>query len=111
MQVRNVDGVATHNAPESCVEAGNRTGEALTGERAGQGFSREIHEPLRGADALGDSGRPHPMRRQREAQRNPARSETLGMHGSTAFGNREVPESPGATSAAGRIEKSKDSRR
>ena len=28
MKVRNVEGVATHNGPESCVGAGNRAGEA-----------------------------------------------------------------------------------
>src|SRR5206468_3733246 len=42
MQARNVEGVATHNGPESCVGAGNCDGEALTGERAGQVSSREM---------------------------------------------------------------------
>lgn len=107
MQVRNVEGVATHNGPESCVGAGNRVGEALTGERAGRVLSREI-EQLRGADAVEEGGRPHPTGRQREARRNPARSETLCTRGSTAFGNRESPWSPAAMSVAGRVGKSKD---
>jgi len=111
MQVRNVEGVATHNGPESCVRAGNGTGEALTGERAGRVSSREIHESHQGADAVEEGGRPHPVRRQREAHRNPARSETPSMRESTACGNREVLWSPAATSVAGRIGKSKDSRR
>ena len=111
MQVRNVEGIASHNGPESCVGAGNRAGEALTGERAGRVLSREKHDPLRGADAVEVGGRPHPTRRQRKARRDPARSETLRMYGSTAFGNREILRLPVATSVAGRIGKSKDSRR
>ena len=53
MQVRNVEGLANRNGPESCVETGDRLGEALTGERAGRVLSREKHELLRGAEALG----------------------------------------------------------
>jgi hypothetical protein len=111
MKVRNIEGVATHNGPESCVGTGNGDGEALTGERAGRVLSREMHDPLRGADAVEEGGRPHATRRQREARRDPARSETLCMHGSTAFGNREISQSPVATSAAGRIGTSTDARR
>ena len=101
MEVRNVEGVATHNGPESCVGARKGDGEALTGERAGRVLSREIHTPLRGADAVERSGRPHPTRRQRKARRDPARSETPSTHGSTSPGNREIPRSPAAASVAG----------
>src|ERR1700687_4789133 len=111
MKVRHVEGGATHNDPESCGRAGNCPGEALTGERAGRVLSRENHEPLRGADAVEEGGRPHSTGRHRKARRDPARSETPRMHGSTALGNREVPRLPAAMSAAGRIGKSKDSRR
>jgi RNA-directed DNA polymerase len=110
MEVRNVEGVANHNGPESCGGGGNRAGEALTGEHAGQVLSREM-EQLRGADAVEKGGRLHPAHRQREVCGNPARSETLCMRGSTATGNRESPWSPVAMSAAGRVGKSKDSRR
>lgn len=110
MQVRNVEGVATHNGPESCGGVGNGAGEALTGERAGRVLNREI-EQLRGADAVEISGRPYLTGRQREARRNPARSETPCTRGSTVTGNRESPWSPVALSAAGRIGKSEDSRR
>jgi RNA-directed DNA polymerase len=110
MQVRNVEGVATHNGPESCGGAGNCAGEALTGERAGRVLSREI-EQLQGADAVELSGRPYPQDRQREVLGNPARSETPSMRGSTATGNREIPWSPAAMSAAGRVGKSKDAHR
>ena len=40
-----------------------------------------------------------------------ARSETSSTCGHLAFGNREIPRLPVATSVAGRIGKSKDSRR
>jgi len=35
-------GIANHLDPESCAEAGNRVGEALTGAHAGQPWSSEI---------------------------------------------------------------------
>ena len=111
MKVQNVEGVAIHDGPESCVGAGNRTGEALTGERTGWVLSREIHEPLRSADALEEGGRQYPMHRHREVRWDSARSETPSMCGSTACGNREIPGSPVAEGAAGRIGKSKDERR
>ena len=44
MQVRNVEGLANRNGPESCVGVGDCAGEALTGERVGRVLSREIHE-------------------------------------------------------------------
>ena len=39
-----VEGVATHDGPESCVRTREGTGEALTGVRAGRVLSREINE-------------------------------------------------------------------
>lgn len=110
MKVRNVEGLASHNGPESCVGDGNVAGEALTGERTGQVLSREIPE-LRGADAVEQGGRPHATRRPREARRDPARSKTLCTYGSTATGNREVLRFSPATSAGERVGKSKDPRR
>jgi RNA-directed DNA polymerase len=46
------EGVATHSGPESCVVVREDGGEALTGARAGRVWSREIVEPLWGADAV-----------------------------------------------------------
>jgi hypothetical protein len=91
MQVSYGEGLATHAGPESCAWAHKGQGEALTGERAGRVLSREIHEPLQGADAVEDGGRPHRARRQRKTQPDPARSETPSTHGSTSHGNREIP--------------------
>jgi hypothetical protein len=105
-----VVGLATHSGPESCGVARKGSAEAWTGGRAGRVLSR-VTTFLRDADAVGESGRQHPVRRYREAQRNPARSETPCTHGSTLRGNREVPCSPGNAVAPGRVGKSKDVRR
>jgi len=105
-----VEELATRNGPESCVVAREGRDEAMTGVRAGRVLSR-VRTTLRGADAVEDRGRPHPTHRYREMLRNPARSETLCMYGNTSRENREVPRPPAATVAAGRIGKSKDTRR
>lgn len=100
------EGVATHTGPESCAAARKDGGEALTGVRAGRVLSREIHDPLckwwvhRGADVLEVDGRPHSVRRHREARRDPARSETPSMHGTILHGNREIPRPSAANPTA-----------
>ena len=104
------EGVATHIGPESCVVAREGRGEALTGVRTGRVFSRERHS-LRGADAVRRSGRPHPEHRYREMPGDPARSETPCMNGNTSRENREIPCPPAADGVAGRVGKSKDTRR
>jgi len=101
------EGVATHTGPESCGAAREGGVEALTGVRAGRVFSRE-RTFLRGADAVGRSGRPHRARRHRKTRPDPARSQTPCTYGNTLRGSREIPCSP---SAAGRVGKSIDVRR
>ena len=100
-------GLATHTGPESCGAARKSSGEALTGVRAGRVLSRE-RTFLRGADAVGESGRLHPAHRYREMRRDPARSQTPCTYGNTSLGSREIPWLP---RAAGRVGKSKDVRR
>ena len=100
------EGLATHTGPESCAAVR----EALTGVRAGRVFSRE-RTLLRDADAVEEGGRPHPARRARQTRWSPARSQTPGMSGYTSRENRESLGSPVADGAAGRIGKSKDTRR
>ncbi len=106
--------LATHTDLESCAVVRKRAGEALTEAHAGRVLSREINapprerRPLRGADAVEVGGRQHLTRRHRETRWDPARSETPRTYGNTAHGNREIPRSPVATQAAGRIGKSKD---
>jgi hypothetical protein len=103
-------GLATHIGPESCGAAREGGDEALTGERAGRVFSR-VRQSLRDADAVGESGRPHRAHRYREVHQSPARSQTPCTYGNTSRGNREIPSSPRAEVALGRIGKSKDVRR
>ena len=110
MQESYGEGLATHTGPESCVAAREGGREALTGVRAGRVFSRE-RQLLRDADAVEEGGRLHPARRHRKTLRSPARSETPRMFGHTSRENRESPWSPVADGAAGRIGKSKDTRR
>ena len=110
MRESHVEGPATHDGPESCAAAREGWGEALTGVRAGRVLSRE-RGTLRGADAVGLGGRQHLWRRYREALRDPARSETPRTYGNTSRENREIPSSPVADGAAGRVGKSKDVRR
>jgi hypothetical protein len=101
---------ATHIGPESCGAARKSSVEALTGERAGRVLSR-VRRSLRDADAVGESGRPHRVHRYREVCQSPARSETPCTYADTSLGNREIPCSPKAAIAVGRIGKSKDVRR
>ena len=103
------EGLATHNGPESCGAAREGGDEAWTGERAGRVFSRE-RILLRDADAVGESGRQHPVCRYRKAHRGPARSETPCTRGSISLENREIPCPPGGAIAPGRGGKSKDTR-
>jgi hypothetical protein len=116
MKESNWKGVANHPGPESWVVTSNGDGQALTGGGAGRPSSREIHAPwpaawdFWGADALRIRGRPHPLRRFREATRDPTRSETPYTYRHTAHGNREIPR-PTARRGAVRIGKSKDKRR
>jgi hypothetical protein len=53
-----IEGVATHDDPETSVGAREGTGEARTGARTGRVLSREITE-VQGADAVPGSGRQH----------------------------------------------------
>src|ERR1700730_10250479 len=103
-------GLATHIGPESCGAAREGGVEALTGERAGRVFSR-VRNSLRDADAVGVCGRLHRVHRYREVYQSPARSETPGTYENASHGNREIPSSPRAAVALGRIAKSKDARR
>src|SRR5712692_7236068 len=111
MKVSPGEGIASHAGPESCVGAREGAREALTGGGTGRVWSREIHDSLRGADAVEVSGRPGRRRRYREALTDPARSETPRMYPSTANGNREIPRPSVAEGATDRIGKSKDTRR
>ena len=97
-----VEGLASYGGPESCVHAREGVGEALTGVRAGRVSSRVIHAPrrelrvVRGAEAVGESRRPHRCCRYGEAASDPARSETPYTRGNILHGNREIPRTSAA---------------
>jgi len=110
MKVSYSEGLANHTGPESCGAAREGGVEALTGEGAGRVFSRE-RKFLRDADVVGESGRQDRERRYSKAHPSPARSQTPSTYRNTSFGNREVPRSPRAEEALGRIGKSEDVRR
>ena len=93
MRKSNIEGVATHGGPESCVDVREDGGEALTGVRAGRAIEPR-NQGHRGADAVNQCGRPHRWRRYREPSADPARSKNLCMYGISMRENREVPRSP-----------------
>mgnify|MGYP001826828985 CR=1 FL=1 len=105
------EGLALHTGRESCTLSRKGSGEALTAVRTGRVLSRENERYLRAADAFGSVGRQYRLRRYRETQAEPARSETPSTYGNISHGSREVPRSPAAEGAAGRIGKSEDARR
>jgi hypothetical protein len=110
MKVSRSEGLANHTGLESCGVAREGGCEALTGEGAGRVFSRE-NLLLRDADAVRRGGRQHRTRRYCEAHTSPAWSQTPRTYRNTSLGNREVPPSPSAEEALGRIGKSEDVRR
>ena len=117
MKVSYSEGVAIHTGPESCTFVRKGEGEALTGERAGQVWSREIEPPSRkrwplpGADAVELSGRRNWKRRYCETLVDLARSKTLRMYASTLSGNREISCLSVREQITDRIGKSKDAPR
>jgi hypothetical protein len=52
VKVLNRKGIANHTGPESCVAHREVRDEALTGEPAGQPWSRESNKLVQGADAV-----------------------------------------------------------
>jgi RNA-directed DNA polymerase len=84
-----VEGVAIHGGPESCVDAREGVGEALTGARAGRAI--EPRNPRFGVPTLSQwwkATRPVALC---ESLVGPARSKNHGMHGTSKRENREIP--------------------
>ena len=88
MQVHHDEGVANRIDPESCADAREGIGEALTGERIGQPLSRESTlipgadvVPLRKATRMGAITR---------APSRPGVVEDTGMCARSLLGNREI---------------------
>lgn len=104
MEELHVEGVATHDNPESY--AGVREGDGEAFDRGTCGLGIEPRNPLlRGADAVMQCGRPHVRHRHREMPCGPARSETPDTYGTYLCENREIWRPLGAMvrrAAAGR---------
>ena len=93
MKEPHIEGVATHDDPESCADAREAGGEALTGARAGWVLSREIRT-VRGADAVIRGGRQHDRARYRESSGGPARSQTPSTCGTSRARTGRSPGRP-----------------
>ena len=101
------EGLANRTGLGSYAGARKRAGGTLIEVRAGRVLSREIPKN-QGADDVSETGRQNRLHRVPMVQKNPARSETLSMHGNILEGNWEIPPS---SAKADRIGKSKDARR
>ncbi len=93
MKESDIEGVAIHGGPESCVGVREGVGEALTGARVGGAI--EPRNPWsRGADAVvkaeGNTGGSV----MRELLLGPARSKNPGMRGNSIRENGEIPSLP-----------------
>src|SRR5882724_3787776 len=107
MKEPHIQGLASHDNPESCLGTRKSAGEALTGAHAGRVLSRE-NRSNQGADTVRLSGRPHTYARQGERMGDPARSKTSDMRGNSMRENREIPRSPAEDGPAGRAGKVDD---
>lgn len=93
MKEPHVEGVATHDVPESCGGVREDVAEALTGARSGRVSSCEINTHP-GADDVQRVGRQHGGHRNREVALGWAQSKTPSTYGTFLRENREIPSSP-----------------
>ena len=96
-----IEGVATHDDPESCADSRKGTGEALTGAYAGRAIEPRKQQ-IPGADAVTVCGRQHDAERKRELRVDLARSKNLSMRRVSRRENREIPRPPEADGVSGR---------
>jgi hypothetical protein len=101
-----IEGVATHDDPESCAGARKGAGEALTGAHVGQAKEPRKHQVL-GADVVARGGRLHDTEQKRSLRVDLARSKNLSMRRVSRRENREIPEPPDEDVASGRGGKAK----
>lgn len=102
MQEPDVEGVATHDGPESCGDAGNGVVEALNRGMHGRGI--ELRDQfVRGADAVQSKRKATRRASLCEMLDGPAQSKTRCTCRTFLRENREIPTSPAmATRVASR---------
>lgn len=89
MRELHVEGVATHDDPESCADVREDAGEAWDRGKCGPGIEPR-NAQIRGADVVNRGGRQHGRHRYREMPTGPARSKTPCTHRTSLRENREI---------------------
>lgn len=105
MKEPDIEGVATHDVPESCTGSCEAASEAFDRGTCGPGIEPRNHI-VWGADAVNPGGRQHVLHRHREMLDGPARSKTLCTYGTSLHENRESSGSPDVVArrdASGRL--------
>lgn len=95
MRESHVEGVASHDDPESCIGVREDVGEAWDRGTCGLGIEPR-NASYRSADAVNRSGRQHECDRYREIAVSSARSETPCTYGTSLRENREISGTPAA---------------
>jgi len=104
MKESDIEGVASHDGPESCGCSRKAVLEALTGVRTGRDIEPR-NQLIQSADAVDMCGRPHDAQRKRELSVGSARSKTPSMCGNSMRENRESQPSPRTEGDQGRCGK------
>jgi hypothetical protein len=104
MQESNIEGIANHDVPESCADAREGGGEALTGVRTGEVLSREIRH-FRAPTLLTEAEGNTPVVVMRETASGPARSKTPCTYGSLHAREPGDPRAARDDGVAGRVGK------
>lgn len=100
MKESDVEGLASHDDPESCATVGDRRDEVLTGARAGRVIEPRHHPsrvPTPSRDTEGNMGRTASAR----CDPDPTRSKNLCTHGTSLRENREIPAPPAVGGTVG----------
>lgn len=101
-----IEGLATHDDPESCGCIPQGSSRSVDRGTCGLGMEPR-NQADRGADGVTQTGRPREQAQERESLLDPARSETPCTHGSFLHRNWEILGSPAGDGTAGRIGKAR----
>ena len=101
-----IEGLATHDDPESCGCIPQGSSRSVDRGTCGLGIEPR-NRASQGADGVTLTGRRNEQAQERESLLDPARSETPRTHGSLRTRNWEILGSPAEDGTAGRIGKAK----